>query len=322
MVACGRALLVVAAFLAAGASGSFCAEPEIAGPLRIHPYHRANNVGGIDGNPSGDDTGNEVHDLKVPAVTRLQEAYVRKVIDTLGDLDNVLWEIGNECHAGSVAWQVHMIRRIKSYEATRPKQHPVGMTGAPINAPELLDSPADWISPPGKPWLVDPPANDGAKVILVDTDHCDPWNHDPDWVWKNLFRGNQFLLMDAYMDYRVGSPAEPDPKWDATRQAMGRARAFSEQIDLAAFVPRGQLASTGYCLAGKPGGRARFAVYLPKGGQVTVDLGATKQALAAAWLDPVSGETRPAAAVSGGGRRTLIAPLAGPAILLLMEEKP
>jgi len=143
-----------------------------------HPFNSANNVNGINGNPSGDDTGREVHELRVPEVTRLQEAYVRKVIDTAGDLDNLLWEVGNECHAGSVAWQYHTTGFIKEYESTWPMQHPVGMTGAPIGAKELLASPADWISPPGKPWLTAPPPNDGTKVILVDTDHCDPWNHE------------------------------------------------------------------------------------------------------------------------------------------------
>ena len=64
-----------------------------------------------------------------------------------------------------------MIRLIHEYEATRPLQHPVGMTGAPIGTKQLLASPADWISPPGKSWLTDPPANGGTKVILVDNDH-------------------------------------------------------------------------------------------------------------------------------------------------------
>ena len=136
-----------------------------------HPFNAANNVNGVNGNPGGDDSGREVHELKMPEVTRLQQAFVRRVIDTVGDLDNVLWEIGNECHAGSVQWQYHMIRFIHEYEATRPQQHPVGMTGAPIRTAELMASPADWISPPGKSWLTDPPANGGTKVILVDNDH-------------------------------------------------------------------------------------------------------------------------------------------------------
>ncbi|MBL7224121.1 MAG: serine hydrolase, partial [Candidatus Brocadiae bacterium] len=179
-----------------------------------HPFHRDNNINGIDGNPSRDDTGNEVHTLKLPAVVRCQEAYVRKTLDAVGDLDNVLWEIGNECHRGSVKWQHHMIRFIRKVEAERPKQHLIGMTGAPIGTKELLASPADWISPPGRQWLTGPPAADGRKIVVVDTDHCQPWGHDPSWPWKCLLRGHHFILMDHYMDFRIGSPKRPDPKWD------------------------------------------------------------------------------------------------------------
>jgi hypothetical protein len=288
---------------------------------RGHPFNSANNINRIDGNPSGDDTGREVHQLSVSKVTSLQEAYVRKTINTVGDLDNVLWEIGNECHAGSVAWQYHMIRFIKECESTRPKQHPVGMTGAPIGVKELMASPADWVSPPGKQWLTAPVPNDGKKIVLVDTDHCSPWNHDPDWVWKNLFQGNQFILMDGYVDYRLGSPAKPDPKWDPTRRAMGRARAFAEHIDPATLVPRPDLASTGYCLASRSDHSMQYAVYLPKGGEVTVDLGAASGTLAVEWFSTTTGQIQADTPVTGPTRRRFVAPLSGPTILRLTGNR-
>jgi len=276
-----------------------------------HPYHAANNRNGINGNPSGDDTGHELHELQVPDVTRLQEAFVRKVVDTVGDLDNVLWEIGNECHAGSVEWQYHMIRYVKDCESTRPKQHPVGMTGAPIGTKALLGSPADWISPPGKQWLTDPPVNEGKKVILVDTDHCDPWHHDPDWVWRNLFRGNQFILMDGYVDYRIGSPAGPNPDWDRTRQAMGHARSLAERVNLARLTPNTKLTSTGFCLAtaARSGGGFRCAVYLPQGGEAAVDLTDVKGLLAVEWIEATSGKSQVAASAPGGSRQWFVAPV-------------
>jgi len=43
--------------------------------------------------------------LIVPAVTSLQEAYVLKVVDTLNDLDNVLYEISGDAPASSRDWQ-------------------------------------------------------------------------------------------------------------------------------------------------------------------------------------------------------------------------
>lgn len=287
-----------------------------------HPLNKANNINGIDGNPSGDDSGREVHELEVPEITRLQEAFVRRVIETVGDLDNVLWEIGNECHSGSVQWQYHMIRFVKQVESRRAQQHPVGMTGAPIGTRELLASPADWISPPGKRWLTDPPVNDGTKVTLVDTDHCDPWHHDPDWVWKNLFRGNQFILMDGYVDFRLGSPEKPDPSWDVTRKAMGRAHKLAERMGLAGLRPNPKLASTGYCLATplNSGGDFRCAVYVPKGGRATVDLTKVKGSLGIEWVQLFTGRSVVTDPVTGGGDREFSGPFDSDAVLYLSRK--
>jgi hypothetical protein len=89
-------------------------------------YHPANNVQGIDADTNKDGSGAEAYDLSIPRITAYQEAFVRKVVDTVNDLDNVLYEIGNEGDLTSVAWQYHFIRWIKRYEADKPKQHPVG----------------------------------------------------------------------------------------------------------------------------------------------------------------------------------------------------
>jgi hypothetical protein len=47
-----------------------------------------------------------------PVVTALQKTYVRKVVDTLGDLDNVLWEISNESAPGAAEWEYEMVRTV------------------------------------------------------------------------------------------------------------------------------------------------------------------------------------------------------------------
>ncbi|MBM4085639.1 MAG: hypothetical protein FJ272_12690, partial [Planctomycetes bacterium] len=113
-----------------------------------HPFHVQNNVNRINGDPNGDGKGLETHTLQVPAMTRIQEAYVRKVVDTVNDLDNVIYEIANESHKNSVQWQYHVIRFIHDYEKQKPKQHPVGMTThGQMGNPVVFDSPAEWVSP-------------------------------------------------------------------------------------------------------------------------------------------------------------------------------
>ena len=117
------------------------------------------------GNTSGNDNGEEVHSLIVPAITSLQEAYVRKVVDTLNDLDNVLYEISGDAPASSSGWQYYMINYLKRYQATKPKQHPVGMSYLYLgSADDLLASPADWILLPGTD--TNPPLATGSSAYF------------------------------------------------------------------------------------------------------------------------------------------------------------
>ena len=106
------------------------------------PFGGGNNVNNIDHGGL-----RRIHTLAVPAIVDVQEAYVRKVVDTVNDLDNVLYEISNEGADSSRAWQYHLIRFIHDYEARKPKQHPVGMTAiGPGNAQSnqaLTASPAE-----------------------------------------------------------------------------------------------------------------------------------------------------------------------------------
>ena len=283
-----------------------------------HPYNPKNNINGVNGDINSDGQGNETHTLKITQITRLQEAYVRKVVDTLNDLDNVLWEISNESHTGSIKWHYHMIRFIKEYEATKPRQHPVGMTSSPINNPPLFASPADWISPNGKSYLNNPPDTKGSKVIIVDNDHINPWNSDPEWVWKNFMRGNQFILMDHYMDFRIGSPGKPDPKHDPARRAMGLARRLSERVDLISMTPQSEPASTGYCLA-DPG--REYLVYRPQGRGKEFTLILTPGKYSVEWINPQSGKSiKSQDHRAKTGTNTFVPPFKGPAILHLRKK--
>lgn len=290
-------------------------------PWRAHPFKAANNVNGVNGDLNGDDSGEETHELANVQVTAFQEAYVRRVIDTVNDLDNVLFEISNESHSDSQQWQYHVINLIKGYEATKPKQHPVGMTvewpgGSNV---DLFDSPADWISPNGS--LSDPAVATGGKVILLDTDHLCGICGDRAWAWKSFLRGNNPIFMDPWdgLGYGVGGAGQEydDPRWVGLRDNLGYVRQFASRVDLDSMVPRGDLASSGYCLARASGGDAAFLVYLPGGGTVTVDLGAATGTLSVEWFDPASGASVGGGTTTGGAQRSFAAPFAGEAVLYL-----
>ncbi len=293
------------------------------------PYDAANNINGIScGGP-------ESQSLTNPAVNAIQEAYVRKVIDTVNDLDNVLYEIANEAGGYSTAWQYHIIDYIKEYEAAKPAQHPVGMTFQYSGGKNetLFQSNADWISPSGAYGYghpnVNPPAADGSKVIINDTDHSFYYTGLQEaglpgqraWVWKNLLRGNNVAFMDPYLVKWPGrnkpEGSNVDPYWETLRTSMGYTRIYAEKMNLAAAKPHGELASTGYCLA-NPGNE--YLVYLPDGDQVTLDLSASSGVFSVEWMDPVQGRIIPDKDVTGGDKRIFKSPFPNDAVLYLRAE--
>ena len=74
---------------------------------------------------------------------------------------------------------------------------------------ELFATCADWILPGtgrAHEYRYNPPAADGRKVILTDTDHL--WGHSIEvaWAWKSLTRGMNVLFMDPWEPV-AGTPA-------------------------------------------------------------------------------------------------------------------
>ena len=248
-------------------------------------------------------------------VLALQEAYVRKVIDTVNDLDNVLYETCNEAGTYSTEWQYHIINYVKDYESKKPSQHPVGMTAQQpgVNA-ALYASPADWISPhPGGPnenYLFDPSPAYTGKVLVNDTDHlCGHDCADSDWVWKCFCRGLNVLLMEDF---------SPSPTWqDSARTGMGQTRSWSEKIDLAHMVPDAEVSETKYCLANRG---VEYLVYQDGSkGEFAVDLSDAPGTFASEWFNVNTGTSAPWKSIPGGGLRTFPTPFGGPSVLHLRK---
>jgi hypothetical protein len=97
-----------------------------------------------------------------PRVRAIQEAYVRKVVDIVQDLPNVLYEVADESSGGgsidtkfadqmkvgatgwgdSTEWQYWISRFLKEYEQEKGyTNHPVGMTMQfPVPDPARVNS--------------------------------------------------------------------------------------------------------------------------------------------------------------------------------------
>jgi len=324
-----------------------------------HPFYAANNVNYI-----GIASINDYQVLPLdPRVQALQESYIREVIDTVQDLPNVLYEVANESSGGgsvdpgfleaiglseppdwgdSTQWQYWVIDFLKQYEAQMGyARHPVGMTMQyPVRDQSkvndvLFDSLADWISPgfddvdspmQSSRWSTDPPANDGAKVIISDTDHYSPMKSDALWAWKSFLRGHNPILYDLGIVSGVDptDPSSGSPSFaslELARHAMGDTLRFAREMGLIAMEPRDDLSSTGYALA-NPG--EEYLVLQP---DETADPFAVRletNTYSIRWHSVVSRVTKDAGKVEveDGGNTTFTAPFAetGPAVLHLKRD--
>jgi len=277
---------------------------------RTHPFNADNNVNNTKATASG-----EVHSLTNATVNKLQAAYIRKVVDTVNGFDNLLYEVINE--GGQKEWDWWVVNTIREHERTKPKQHPVGITGHGAEKVEsMLASPADWISP-GRAdgYGEDPPAWDGKKVSLLDTDHIWGVGGNVAWVWQSFLRGHNPIFMDPYDGSILGKPS--DPQWEPIRMALGHTRRLAERINLAALQPRNELASTKYCLA-NPG--IEYLVYQPQASEAfSVEL--KSGVYRYEWFDPAKGDAVGKGSVESSAQpQQFKAPIEGHALLYLKAQ--
>lgn len=257
-------------------------------PWPGHPYHPDNNIQEFNGILKND-IGPDLNDSRV---RERQAAYIRKVVDTVNDLDNVLYEVTNE--GGNKDWDCWVVWTVQEHEKTKPKQHPVGITGYGSESnDEMLASPADWVSLGSKDWpdlKTDPRAVDGRSTCWTPTtssvsaatrvglERLSPRSqrslHGPlrrsDPQWAPVLAGQRVGVRD---------PAAP-------RRVMGQTRRIAERMNLAAMTPHPDLASSGYCLADPGKG---YLIYLPEDGEITVDLSAAAGKFKVEWGHPIEG---------------------------------
>jgi hypothetical protein len=102
---------------------------------------------------------------------------------------------------------------------------------------------------------------------------------------------------------------------------MGYAADYAKRMNLAAMIPLGNLASTGYALANTAVTVSEFLVYAPSGGSFTVNLSSTNRSLNVEWLNPSTGVRIPAGTINGGLSATsFTAPFSGDAVLYLYDS--
>ena len=318
-----------------------------------YPFTGANNINGID---DGGGTGSMT--MTAPdTITSYQEAFVKKVVDTLNDQPNVIWEISEEAPDNSTWWQGFVIDLLHSYEGggtlsetgevftAKPNKHPVDFPTLNVSGASdstLYNSNADLVSPVAR---ISPPTSCGTgtpacKVNVNDSDHSyfGMWNDSAqtnrNYVWENFTSGDSVIFMDPYLIYWSSgnrnlcqSPVNGvcsgvDTRWDNLRNNLGYTLTYANKMDLAKMTAQASLSSTGYCLAQTPTTGAEYLVYAPNGGSFTVDLRAmvSSRTLKVEWFDPSVGATTSGGTVSAGSVQSFTPPFSGDAVLYLVDS--
>jgi hypothetical protein len=285
-------------------------------PFTYHPFNIDNNINSIDGDQNNDGLGLEVHTLDYSAITTKQEDYVEKAIDELNGHDNMIWQISNESHEGSVSWQYYWIDYIKSYEAAyKTKQHLVWMEGYEIPNSDLFASNADVISPNkfngDDHYRGNPKKNNTGKIVILDTDHLWGIGGNANWVWQAFTRGYHPIFMDVI--YTEGwDPEEHEP----IRDAMGVTRILAERLDFSVCVPYNGRANSSNCITDSSD---QYLAYQRDGADLTIKPLASGE-FYYQWVDYITGEVLEQGCVTGtGANKTLTNPSSTHAALYLVR---
>jgi hypothetical protein len=261
-----------------------------------------------------------------------EQSYLQQVVDTVNDLPNVMYEVSNEAGSPySDSWQASVIGFVKQYEATKPFQHPVGMTFQYVGGIDttLYNSQADWVSPGTRL----PPDATGNKVVINDTDHSFFWTDmksagqtaQMEWAWENFTHGSNLAFMDPYLvlwperNACTGSTADPnvctrvDPYWDVIRNAMTDIRNYATKIDLANMTPQDSLSSSSFCLAST--GSQYLVFSTTNSFALTLVAGTYRYE----WFNPSSHTVGTTGSIEAGSSQTFTAPFSGPAVLWLHQ---
>jgi hypothetical protein len=121
--------------------------------------------------------------------------------------------------------------------------------------------------------------------------------------------------MDPYQGVVLGKPF--DPAWEPIRTSLGHTLALAQRVPLTKMQPRGDLASSGYCLA-NPG--SEYLIYVPGGGAVTVNLTDAEGVLAVEWFNTEIGLYLAGPLIEGNASKAFMSPFEAAAVVLHLQK--
>jgi hypothetical protein len=269
---------------------------------RMHAYQRDNNVNGVDGDPADTGTGTDGQkgfcSMGNPKVLGFQKACIRKVVETVGEFDNIYFEIANE-NGSSREWELHLCDFISECEKGKPKRHLV----MPRDLPRHGDLVQNW--DPGRVHAGMLADRRLKRPLIFDTDWIINRNDDEvrKAMWSGVLSGSHFDYMDDSLPFRI--PPGKDNRAQLHKQ-IDYLAVFVKHIKPWEMPPDDGLVRSGHAFA--LASAKELAAYLPAGGEITLDLAGIAGDLTARWYDPREGTFREPSSLRGGGRVELSAP--------------
>jgi beta-glucanase (GH16 family) len=277
----------------------------------MHAYHRDNNINGVDGDPKNTGKGTDGErgfcSQGNPGVLEAQKAFIRKVVDTVGEFDTIYFEIANENYYNA-DWERGLCEFIHEYERGKPKQHLVMPLDLPnhdhggIKTWDLRSLHANLLK-----------ARALKQPLIFDTDGIG--NPDDATVrkaaWTAFVSGGHVSYLDDSLQPGVQHKGDERGTRRATlRDQLGHLARLTREVHFSEMQPDEAL------VAGLGGREPVFAmsstgeavVFLPSGGNVALDLIRRDGAFKGRWFDPREGKFGEAIPVKGGGKRDIAAP--------------
>ncbi len=296
----------------------------------LNPFNPDNNINELPGLPRGGKSGEDAfYDPHNAPLMAIQDALVRRLLDATAEFDHVVYEIGNEINMDSVAphaaeWQQHWIRLFETYQHEHGKKlllsnntrrslfeedqagfqvvNHHGFTtlrvrdSKPVALAQLVQQfvLGDYAAYQ-RPIINSRPASDPDRVNYPDVVSEDE---------GRVLYWSYFLSGGHIVGFRTTKESWKDG--EAAERILLHLRAFIAETPFVSMAPHTNLIEgNGLCLA-NPG--QTYAVYLPAGGAVRLDLRDIRTPFTMRGYDPRTGDWQKARKVVAGEWVPLEAP--------------
>jgi len=274
---------------------------------RLHAYCRDNNINGVDGDPRNTGKGTDGEQgfcsLGNPEVMAYQKAFMRQVIENVGEFGSILFEIANENYYNA-DWEKQLCEFIHTAEAKRPKQH----LAMPLDLPNHDHGGI-------KTWSLDQlhanllQARQLGQPLIFDTDGI---GNPEDAIvrraaWTAFASGGNVSYLDDSLQPGRDPPGDFRGSRRATlRNQLGHLARFAARTRFWEMTPSDAAVKAGsaYVLASA----RELVAYLPSGGAVTIGLPNMRGPIRAQWYSPRDGQFGKAFRLPDLGERELTSP--------------